>query len=89
MKPYNDMIIFVFRCHPGWTGENCTECIPLPGCHWRNGYCSKPMECKCHYGYHGNFCKHANCTKGCHDQYGYCIHPDTCWCHTGLLLPIK
>ena len=38
-------------CHPGWTGEDCSECVPLPDC--QNGFCEKPLECRCEPGYEG------------------------------------
>ena len=38
-------------CHPGWTGEDCSECVPLPDC--QNGFCEKPLECRCRPGYEG------------------------------------
>lgn len=48
-------------CHPGWTGENCDVCIPLPECKY--GFCERPMECICQEGFEGNFCEQAICSE--------------------------
>ena len=43
------------RCRVGWTGANCTECVPYPGC--SHGTCSEPWTCNCDPGYGGITCE--------------------------------
>lgn len=43
------------RCKVGWTGANCTECVPYPGC--AHGSCSEPWTCNCDPGYGGMTCE--------------------------------
>ncbi len=72
-------------CHPGWRGENCTECVPLPDC--LNGFCDKPLECKCQDGYLGQFCHKPKCRDGCDKDNGFCTEPGECWCRPGYTGP--
>ena len=41
-------------CRDGWTGPNCTECVPYWNC--QHGSCNKPWECNCDKGYFGLEC---------------------------------
>ena len=41
-------------CRDGWTGPNCTECVPYWNC--QHGSCKKPWECNCDPGYFGLEC---------------------------------
>ena len=41
-------------CREGWTGYNCTQCIPYWSC--VHGHCNKPWECICDAGYFGKEC---------------------------------
>ena len=41
-------------CKDGWTGPNCTECVPYWNC--QHGTCQKPWECNCDAGYFGLEC---------------------------------
>lgn len=43
------------RCKVGWTGPNCTECVPYPGC--AHGTCRRPWECRCQTGWAGDLCE--------------------------------
>ncbi|KZC06059.1 Delta-like protein C [Dufourea novaeangliae] len=55
-------------CRVGWTGPNCTECVPYPGC--VHGSCKRPWECRCEPGWAGDLCN---------EKLTYCEeHPDTC-----------
>jgi hypothetical protein len=58
-------------CHPGWKGENCTECIAYPGCP-EGGTCNEPWECQCPLGVVGSACgierKHNTLPKYYHHQ---------------------
>ncbi|XP_069033301.1 protein delta homolog 2 isoform X2 [Embiotoca jacksoni] len=44
----------VCRCDPGWDGERCDRCVPMPGC--RYGSCQQPWQCSCQPGWGGRFC---------------------------------
>ncbi|XP_070772709.1 protein delta homolog 2 [Enoplosus armatus] len=44
----------VCRCDPGWDGERCERCVPMPGC--RRGSCQQPWQCSCEPGWGGRFC---------------------------------
>ena len=44
----------VCECEVGWTGQDCSKCVCLPGC--IHGFCHKPFECKCEAGWEGMFC---------------------------------
>lgn len=47
-------LLCVYRCDPGWEGEQCERCVPMPGC--RHGYCQQPWQCNCETGWGGRFC---------------------------------
>lgn len=74
---------FHFRCHPGWTGQNCSECIKAPRC--TNGICTRPYECICNEGYNGTFCERPVCSEGCHPLFGWCDTPGQCMCIRGYM----
>ncbi|XP_068249201.1 delta-like protein B [Palaemon carinicauda] len=42
------------KCHIGWEGPNCDQCIVYPGC--LHGSCQKPWQCECDEGWGGLFC---------------------------------
>ncbi|XP_068597073.1 protein delta homolog 2 [Brachionichthys hirsutus] len=42
------------RCDPGWGGERCERCVPMPGC--LHGSCQQPWQCSCEAGWGGRFC---------------------------------
>ncbi|XP_029377620.1 protein delta homolog 2 isoform X2 [Echeneis naucrates] len=44
----------VCRCDPGWEGEHCDHCVPMPGC--VHGSCEQPWQCSCEQGWGGRFC---------------------------------
>ncbi|XP_022071417.2 protein delta homolog 2 [Acanthochromis polyacanthus] len=44
----------VCRCDPGWDGERCDRCVPMPGC--VHGSCDQPWQCVCMSGWAGRFC---------------------------------
>ncbi|XP_034465022.1 protein delta homolog 2 isoform X1 [Hippoglossus hippoglossus] len=44
----------VCRCDPGWDGERCDRCVPMPGC--VHGSCQQPWQCSCEPGWGGRFC---------------------------------
>ncbi|XP_027131281.1 protein delta homolog 2 isoform X2 [Larimichthys crocea] len=44
----------VCRCDPGWDGEHCDHCVPMPGC--LHGSCQQPWQCSCKTGWGGRFC---------------------------------
>eukprot|EP00064_Thunnus_orientalis_P022997 superscaffoldBa00008281_g23221 len=44
----------VCRCDPGWDGERCDRCVPMPGC--LHGSCQQPWQCSCEAGWGGRFC---------------------------------
>ena len=48
------------RCFHGWTGSNCTECEPLPGC--KHGTCiDRANTCICDAGWGGHLCDEPTC----------------------------
>ncbi|KAF7199478.1 transcript variant X2 [Nothobranchius furzeri] len=44
----------VCRCDPGWDGDFCDVCVPMPGC--VHGSCLQPWQCTCEPGWGGRFC---------------------------------
>lgn len=42
------------RCDPGWGGQHCDHCVPMPGC--VHGSCQQPWQCSCDEGWAGRFC---------------------------------
>ncbi|XP_063803554.1 protein delta homolog 1 [Pseudophryne corroboree] len=42
------------RCHSGWKGQLCDQCVPFPGC--LHGTCTKPWQCNCEEGWIGSHC---------------------------------
>uniref|UniRef100_A0A8C5QY35 Protein delta homolog 1 n=1 Tax=Leptobrachium leishanense TaxID=445787 RepID=A0A8C5QY35_9ANUR len=42
------------RCHSGWKGQFCNQCVPFPGC--LHGSCTKPWQCSCEEGWIGSLC---------------------------------
>ena len=56
-------------CRDGWTGPNCTECVPYWNC--QHGSCKKPWECNCDPGYFGLECNDTK-TVGIRSSYLFC-----------------
>ena len=51
------------RCHTGWQGSNCTECVKNSSC--LHGYCREPFECICNGNWSGTYCNiSSNATNG-------------------------
>ena len=51
------------RCHLGWQGPNCTECVRNVSCD--HGYCHQPFECICEENWVGALCNISrNATNG-------------------------
>ena len=47
-------------CYDGWSGENCTSCLALPGC--KNGKCgTHPNTCECEDKWTGHLCDEPVC----------------------------
>lgn len=44
----------LFRCKPGWQGQDCDQCVPFPGC--LHGTCEKAWQCICSEGWMGSLC---------------------------------
>ena len=63
-------LIFLWSCHAGWSGENCTTCQPLGGC--EHGSCNRAMECICDEGWKGALCHEPICNEHCVRPYGTC-----------------
>ena len=66
------MFLFFKSCHAGWTGPNCTQCVPLVGCNATRGGCIRAMECICHEGWKGPLCGEPICSERCALPYGRC-----------------
>jgi len=62
------------RCRVGWTGPNCTECVPYPGC--VHGSCKRPWECRCEPGWAGDLCNEK--LTYCDEHSGICRNNATC-----------
>lgn len=62
------------RCRVGWTGPNCTECVPYPGC--VHGSCKRPWECRCEAGWAGDLCNEK--LTYCDEHPGICRNNATC-----------
>ena len=54
-------------CKDGWTGPNCTECVPYWNC--QHGTCQKPWECNCDAGYFGLECNDTKTIGNCFFSY--------------------
>ena len=52
------------RCHEGWKGEHCTECIKLEGCSEHGNCNNEPFTCQCDTGWTGRFCECPICKSG-------------------------
>ena len=83
------------KCHPGWTGPNCDQCVPLSGCNVpTGGYCIDPNNstihvpngCLCKHGFTGIFCDEPLCTPACIEGHGKCIFgtPSTQVCNLAI-----
>jgi len=87
----------VCKCNPGWTGVNCSDCVPLKGCSTLGGYCKNPNNpadqephaCKCLPDYTGPLCDQPKCQPSCVSGHGECIFAYTnsttpiCKCNLG------
>ena len=71
------------RCHMGYVGVDCQECLTLPGC--RHGTCQRSFECNCDAGYTGMYCSEALCDDGCDLERGYCDAPAGTCRYTGSM----
>jgi len=86
------------KCNPGWTGANCTTCLPLKGCSTIGGSCVDPNNpsrqvpngCLCKTGYTGALCSQPMCTPACASGHGKCIFANStsmtgpiCKCNLG------
>ena len=67
-------------CLSGWTGNDCSQCVKLPGCN--NGDCSVGNDCECTTAqWTGSLCQIPVCSPDCVN--GECTSPDTCTCALG------
>ncbi|XP_056252051.1 protein delta homolog 2 [Seriola aureovittata] len=79
----------VCRCDPGWDGERCDRCVPMPGC--VHGSCQQPWQCSCEPGWGGRFCDKdlfvCSEQQPCHNG-ATCVMEDsgeyTCLCPEGF-----
>jgi len=87
------------KCHPGWQGPNCDQCVPLSGCNVPiGGSCTDPNNstihvpngCLCKTGFTGHLCDEPLCSPACIEGHGKCIFgtPSTqsdpiCKCNLG------
>ena len=47
-------------CFDGWTGTNCTQCLPMAGC--LHGDCGEhPNTCECEANFEGHLCDQPIC----------------------------
>lgn len=75
----------VCKCNPGWTGTNCTDCVPLKGCSPIGGYCKDPNNptkqtphgCICKTDYTGPLCDQPKCVPTCTKGQGACVFART------------
>lgn len=42
------------RCHYGWKGPLCDQCLTFPGCVY--GSCTEPWQCVCDINWGGLLC---------------------------------
>lgn len=75
------------KCHPGWTGPNCDQCVPLAGCNFPlGGDCVNrtgvapltqppqiPNGCICNPGFTGHLCTEPLCEPACIKGHGECV----------------
>jgi len=68
------------KCNPGWSGQNCTACLPLQGCNEIGGGCVDPTtniqvpnSCICKSDYTGPLCNRPKCNPPCVVGQGTCI----------------
>ncbi|MGH0169413.1 UNVERIFIED_CONTAM: hypothetical protein FKN15_073502 [Acipenser sinensis] len=61
------------RCHYGWQGLNCEECVTFPGC--VHGSCTEPWKCVCDTNWGGLFCNKDLNYCGTHQP---CLNRGTC-----------
>ncbi|XP_007442812.1 protein delta homolog 1-like [Python bivittatus] len=78
------------RCHPGWQGPLCDQCVPFPGC--LHGTCVKPGQCMCEEGWIGSRCDtvvHPCSSKPCSNYSRNCIETGNggyiCLCAQGYM----
>ncbi|MGH0117939.1 UNVERIFIED_CONTAM: hypothetical protein FKN15_042714 [Acipenser sinensis] len=61
------------RCHYGWQGPNCEECVTFPGC--VHGSCTEPWKCVCDTNWGGLLCNKDLNYCGTHQP---CLNRGTC-----------
>ena len=72
-------------CYDGWKGDNCTECLAIPGCD--HGTCGDhPNTCECFEKWGGHLCDEPICDPACAKDQGQCMEKDGthfCRCKLG------
>uniref|UniRef100_M4AVY9 EGF-like domain-containing protein n=1 Tax=Xiphophorus maculatus TaxID=8083 RepID=M4AVY9_XIPMA len=75
------------KCHYGWTGSLCDQCVTFPGCVY--GSCAEPWQCVCDVNWGGLLCdkvEHACLSSPCANGATCVEDPNgsTCVCPTGF-----
>lgn len=48
------LFFLLARCHYGWKGPLCDQCVTFPGCVY--GSCGEPWQCVCDVNWGGLLC---------------------------------
>uniref|UniRef100_A0A3B3SLC4 EGF-like domain-containing protein n=1 Tax=Paramormyrops kingsleyae TaxID=1676925 RepID=A0A3B3SLC4_9TELE len=87
--PFLSIAVCPLRCHYGWQGPLCDQCVTFPGC--VHGSCTEPWKCVCDTNWGGllcdkdlNYCgTHQPCKNG-----GTCANTEPneyqCLCQEGF-----